>query len=226
MTAPGYAALSRRYAAEDDVRMAQLASWAGDVHTLERLLQEQGADLPAAGAAVAAAVETATADLPDRPVSPREVVELARRAMVAAADPSVRDLLVERLDGLRHLDLIDTGVGAGDPSGSPADRLGGRSADELWSELRTVATDSASVASHLAADGAAVTAGRLSRRADAAAYEAYLVLAAMRSGDVAFATVDLRWDLLADTDLPVRARFSDAVGAAERGSLHASLETT
>ena len=37
-TAADYTALSRRYAADGDARMAQLAAWAGDVHVLEQLL--------------------------------------------------------------------------------------------------------------------------------------------------------------------------------------------
>lgn len=232
MTAPDYAALSRRYAADGDVRMAQLAAWAGDVHTLEQLLEENGIDqapdpvaqLAAVGTSVAGAVEAAAAALPDRPMTAREVVEAARAAMVSAFDESVHDLLAERLGDLLHLDAIEAGDLA--PAGPTADRLGGRSADELWNELRTAASDCAMMSNLLAAQGAAQAAARLSRQADAAAYEAYLVLAAMRSGDASFATVDLRWDLLADTAMPVREQFADAVGTAERGSLRASLETT
>lgn len=232
MTAAEYAALSRRYAADGDVRMAQLAAWAGDVHDLEQLLQENGIDrapdpaaqLAAVGGSVATAVEAAAAALPDRPLTPREVVEVARTAMVTAFDASVHDLLAERLGDLLHLDEARAGKGA--PDGTTADRLSGRSGDELWSELRTAASDCALMADLLAAEGAAQAASRLSRQADAAAYEAYLVLAAMRSGDVSFATVDLRWDLLADTAMPAREDFAGAVGTAERGSLEASLGTT
>ena len=232
MTAPEYAALSRRYAADGDARMAQLAAWAGDVHVLEQLLQENGIDqapdpaaqLAAVGASVASAVEASAAALPNRPLTPREVVEVARTAMVSAFDASVHDLLAERLGDLRHLDEVEARETATD--GATTDRLAGRPADELWSELRTAASDCAMMAHLLAAEGAAQAAARLSRQADAAAYEAYLVLAAMRSGDVSFATVDLRWDLLADVTMPAREDFADAVGTAERGSLEASLETT
>lgn len=232
MTAPEYAALSRRYAADGDARMAQLAAWAGDVHTLEQLLQENGIDqapdpaaqLAAVGASVAASLDAAAADLPDRPLTPREVVEIARAAMVSTFDASVHDLLAERLGGLLHLDEVEP---AGAHEDHPTvDRLGGRPADQLWNELRTAASDCAMMANLLAAEGAAQAAARLSRQADAAAYEAYLVLAAMRAGDVSFATVDLRWDLLADTAMPAREQFAEAVGSAERGSLEASLEST
>ena len=231
MSAPEYAALSRRYAAAGDIRMAQLAAWAGDVHDLEQLLQENGIDqapdpaaqLAAVGGSVASAVEAAAAALPDRPLTPREVVEVARTAMVSAFDASVHDLLAERLGDLLHLDQVDAGDAA---VAATAERLRGRSGDELWAELRTAASDCALMADLLAAEGAAQAAARLSRQADAAAYEAYLVLAAMRSGDASFATVDLRWDLLADTAMPAREDFAESVGTAERGSLEASLETT
>jgi hypothetical protein len=230
-TAAGYAALSRRYAADGELRMAQLAAWASDVHTLEQLLAENGIDqapdpaaqLAAVGSSVAASVEAAAAALPDRSLSAREVVEVARAAMVATFDASVHDLLAQRLGGLGHLE----GVLAGPTiTGATADRLRGRTADELWQDLRTAAADCSTMADLLAAEGADQAADRLSRQADAAAYEAYLVLAATRAGDVSFATVDLRWDLLTQDELPARRRFAGAVGAAERGSLEASLGTT
>lgn len=235
MTAPDYTALSRRYAADGDVRMAQLAAWAGDVHALEQLLHENGIDqapdpaaqLAAVGGSVASAVEAAAAALPDRPLTPSEVVGIARSALVSAFDASVHDLLAERLGDLRHLDEIAAGDHADDvTAGATADRLRGRPADELLAELRTAADDCAMMAHLLAAEGSAQAAARLSRQADAAAYEAYLVLAAMRSGDLSFATVDLRWDLLADTAAPTREDFAEAVGTAERSSLEASLGTT
>ena len=65
-------------------------------------------------------------------------------------------------------------------------------------------------------------AARLSRQADAAAFEAYLVLAALRSGDDTLSTVDLRWDLVAEKS--GRDRFASAVGSAEHAALHQVLE--
>lgn len=231
-SAPDYTALSRRYAADGDVRMAQLAAWAGDVHTLEQLLWENGMDqapdpavqLAAVGASVAESVEAVAAALPAGRVTARQVVEAARSAMVATFDASVHGLLEARMGDLSHLDeMAAADVG---PARTTVDRLGGREPDELWKELRTAASDCAMMANLLETEGAAQASARLARQADAAAYEAYLVLAAMRAGDSSFATVDLRWDLLADATMPARERFAGAVGSAERGSLEASLETT
>ncbi|MCW2773505.1 MAG: hypothetical protein JWN91_1831, partial [Nocardioides sp.] len=64
MTSDQYAELSRRHAADGDLRMAQLAAWAGDVHVLEDLLWQNGlaqapdpaAELAAVGESVAASV--------------------------------------------------------------------------------------------------------------------------------------------------------------------------
>lgn len=232
MTTPEYAGLARRYADDGDPRMAQLATWAGDVHALELVLHENGIDrapdpaaqLAAVGASVAASLEAAAAALPDRSLTAREVLETARAAMVAAFDASVHSLLAERFGELDHLDAI--GPGAGPRAGVTAQRVGGREPLELWNELRVAASDCATMADLLADEGAVPAAERLAHQADASAYEAYLVLAALRAGDASFATVDLRWDLAAASSTSGRARFAVAVGSAERGALEASLSTT
>ncbi len=48
------------------------------------------------------------------------------------------------------------------------------------------------------------------------------MLAAVRSGDHTLATVDLRWDLVAEQ--AGRDRFAGAVGSAEHPALHLVLE--
>src|SRR5690349_17441722 len=94
--------LASRYAAEGDVRRAQLATWTADVYVLEELLWENGlaevpdpvARLAAIGASVADALET-LADGVTGEVLPQAVVEAARRAMVLTFDESVHEVLRE-----------------------------------------------------------------------------------------------------------------------------------
>src|SRR3954468_23882650 len=108
------AGLAERYAAEGDLRRAQLASWAADVHVLEELLWENGlaeapdpvAQLAVVGESVASALE-AVAEAPAADVTPRAVVEAARRAMVATFDESVHEVLLAQLPSLDHLDDCD-----------------------------------------------------------------------------------------------------------------------
>lgn len=228
MSAPDYAGLSRRYAARGDLRMAQLAAWAADVHTLEELLWENGlgqapdpgAQLAAVGDSVAASIEQLAHTLPAGPLTARAVLDAAREAMVTTFDESVHGLLADRLGDLEHLDhtLPSAGETAHERT---VDRLDGRSPTELAAELRTASADCATMASLLGAEGERAAAARLARQADAAAFEAYLVMAAVRGGDRALATVDLRWDLVAER--AERDRFAGAVGSAEHPALQAVL---
>ena len=242
-TAERYADLSRRQAGEGDVRRAQLAAWAADVHVLEELLWENGLgeapdpyeQLAAIGEAVASAIEALAGDAPDD-LSPREVVELARHAMVTTFDASVHELLEQRLSDLAHLEQVQPLPQAPDAR----DRLAGRTHDELVSELRTAAADCMAVAQLMAAEGEPEAALRLARQSDDAAFEAHLVNAAVAAGDTALATVDLRWELAraAEADRAAQAHPSDAedkllarrdllgslVGSAERPALDAVLE--
>ena len=48
-------------------------------------------------------------------------------------------------------------------------------------------------------------------------------MAAVRGGDDTLATVDLRWDLVAEQAGP--ERFASAVGSAEHAALHLVLES-
>src|SRR4051794_14816103 len=138
------AGLAERYAAQGDVRRAQLASWAADVHVLEELLWQNGlaeapdpvAQLAVVGESVAAALE-ALAEQPTGEITPRAVVEAARRAMVATFDESVHDVLLAQLPSLDHLDSCDPLAAAPDgrTDEHPAtDRLGGRSPEALVAE--------------------------------------------------------------------------------------------
>ena len=74
----------------------------------------------------------------------------------------------------------------------------------------------------LEAGGEPEAAVRLSGQADAAAFEAHLLTAAIRAGDDALVTVDLRWDLVGDDgSAPAvrRDRFAGVLGSAERDAL-------
>lgn len=236
MSAPDYVGLSHRYAERGDVRMAQLAAWAADVHTLEELLWENGlgaapdpgSHLAAVGESVAASLEHVV--LPQGPLTARAVLDAAREAMVTTFDESVHGLLADRFSDLEHLDHV---AGPADqPADQPVDqpaertatRLDGRTPAELAAELRTAAADCAAMATLLGAGGEDQAAARLARQADAAAFEAYLVMAAVRGGDHSLATVDLRWDLVAEQ--AGRDRFASAVGSAEHPALHLVLEPT
>ena len=229
MSAPDYEALSRGYAERGDLRMAQLAAWASDVHALEALLWENGLDqapdpaaqLAAVGDSVAASVEELAGSLPAGPLTARAVVEAAREAMVATFDESVHGLLADRLGDLEHLD--HTQPGDVRSVVRTADRLDGRSPAELAAELRTAAGDCTTMAALLDGGGEHAAAARLARQADAAAFEADLVLAALRGGDRTLATVDLRWELVAD-EPSSRERFVGAVGSAEQDALQLVLE--
>ena len=228
MSATDYTGLSQRYAGSGDLRMAQLAAWAADVHTLEELLWENGlgqapdpgAQLAAVGDSVAASIEELAHTLPDAPVTARALLDAAREAMVTTFDESVHGLLADRLGDLEHLDHVD--VAADAPVARTTDRLDGRTPAELAAELRVAAADCATMATLLGAGGEDQAAARLARQADAAAFEAYLVTAALRGGDHSLATVDLRWDLVAEHT--GRERFASAVGSAEHAALHLVLE--
>jgi hypothetical protein len=226
-----YAELSRQYADGGDLRLAALAAWTADVHALEALIWESGldgapdplAELAALGDSVAASLEDAVAMLPAEPVSLRAVVEAAREAMVSTFDESVHGLLADRLEPLAHLD--DARAAALD--GHLGDRLGGRSTEELVTELHAAAADCAALAALLAAEGELDAADRQADQADSAAFEAYLVQAAARAGDDGLATVDLRWDLAAaafhDARLD-RDRLVGLLGTAEQDVLRRLLE--
>lgn len=199
-----YAELSRAHAARGDARLALLAMWCADIRLLQVLLWESGlgsapdpdAQLAAVSQAVRASL-TDCADSVDLPMTPREAVERARRAMVGTFDASVHSMLVERLTSLDHLDSVSAPL-ADDGERSRGRRLAGRSAEALVADLRATAGDCMAVAVTMADEGDLAGAISLARQADLASFEAYLVAVAVRVGDGVLATVDLRWDLAED----------------------------
>jgi hypothetical protein len=194
--------LAGRYAADGDVRRAQLASWAADLYLLEELLWENGladapdpaAQLAAVGESVATALESLAAGMSEELV-PRAVVEAARRAMVSTFDESVHEVLLEQLPSLDHLDGCTPDSTTSYGRGAGADRLGKHTADELVAVLRQAAADCVHVGEVMDVEGEVTASHRMSHQADVATFEAYLIAAAIHSGDHRLASVDLRWEL-------------------------------
>jgi hypothetical protein len=240
------AGLAERYAAEGDLRRAQLASWAADVHVLEELLWENGlaeapdpvAQLAVVGESVASALE-ALADSTAGDITPRTLLEAARRAMVSTFDASVHEVLLEQLPSLEHLDSCDPLSATADADASvTAARLGGRTAEELVAELREAAADCLHVGDVMHVEGERTAASRMSHQADVATFEAYLIAAAVHAGDHQLATVDLRWELARELDpsgwdterhgnafATLRRELIALVGSAEMETLWRTLES-
>lgn len=214
--AADYAELSRRHAARGESRRAALAVWAADVRALQCLLWES--EQPEQQLAeVSRAVETALADRVDASgACVRDVVEEARRCLLAAFDASVSDQLRERFVGLDHLDDVPA-PSPGSANQSVTDRLDGRGGEELVGDLLTAASDARAVAHVMAVAGDEEEVRRQSVSCDLAGFEAYLVLTSAASGDATLATTELRWDLAA-----VKAEGARSVAdvrAAMRGSV-------
>jgi hypothetical protein len=159
------------------------------------------------------------------PATLRDVAELGRRALLATFDESVHALLEERFAALDHLDALAAPASNGARQ-AVARRRAGRTSLELVHDLRTAAGDCMAIAHEMALVGDVVGARRQARNADLAAFEAYLVSAALAVGDTALTTVGLRWDLaeaaderdMDDLDEGVRAlreRLESVVGPTE-----------
>ncbi len=241
--------LADRYAAEGDVRRAQIAAWAADVYVLEELLWANGlavaadpvAQLAAVGEAVASALE-ALADGTTGELTPRAVAEAARWAMVSTFDESVHEVLLAQLPALDGLDALDPHTTAPRPPRKehPAlARLDGRCPEDLVAELREAAADCLHVGEVMLVEGEETAAGRMAHQADVATFEAYLIAAALHAGDHDLATVDLRWDLAGDLDpdaftagndrgdvfATLRRELISLVGSAEMETLWRSFES-
>lgn len=241
-----FAQLAHQRAAEGDVRRAQLASWAADVHVLEELLWQNGlaeapdpvAQLAAVGESVASALE-ALAERATGELTPREVVEAARRAMVSTFDASVHEVLMEQMPDLGHLDTCDPLVAVHDDDADDLTRLEGRSPERLVEELREAASDCLAVARVMFREGEDGAGERLVHQADVATFEAYLVAAAVQAGDHRLTTVELRKALAGNLDLTgwasadgaegafatLRRELISLVGSAEMEALWFALET-
>jgi len=158
--------------------------------------------------------------------------------MVSTFDESVHEILMQQLTNLDHLDTCDplTGIRPEDPS--DAARLQGRSPERLVEELREAASDCLAVARVMNREGEDEAGDRLVHQADVAAFEAYLVAAAVHAGDHQLATVDLRWSLAGNLDpagwepatgdntfATLRRELISLVGSAEMEALWFALES-
>ncbi len=193
---------SHAYARRGATHQAQLAAWTSDLHVLEQLLWQNGlaeaddpdAQLAAVGEAVATSLDIlATSDLGE--LTPQMVVDIARDALVNTFDESVRQMLADEFMSLDHIGAPTwTDV---DDDELPTDgqgRLGDRTAEELVVELLAAAGDCMAVAREMVVEGEYASALRMSRQADVATFEAYLVAAASLAGDQELASVQLRWE--------------------------------
>ena len=174
------------------------------------------------GESVASALE-ALAENPTGDITPRAIVEAARRAMVSTFDESVHEVLLEQMPDLDHLDTCDPfAADRADDDGDEqpvSRRLGHRSAEELVAELRVAASDCLAVERVLVAEGEDVAASRLAHQN--------------------LATVDLRWDLARGLDpaswaevgrdgnafATLRRELISLVGSAEMETLWRTFES-
>lgn len=193
--------LSHAYAERGEGRLAQLAVWAADVHVLQTMLWENGLGAaPDPDEQLAAVGHAVTASLADHasathaPLSPRESVERAREAMVSTFDESVHDSFAERFVPLDHLDELRPPV-VETADQSVARRLAGRTPEQLVADLHATAGDCMAVATVMLEEGDRSGALHQAQQADLAAFEAYLVAAAVVVGDEGLVTAELRWDL-------------------------------
>jgi hypothetical protein len=196
----GYASLSRDYAEAREPRLALLAMWAADVHVLQLLLLESGIDRapdPSAQlAGVGEAVNSSLTGVSLEGVTPRQLLERSREAMVATFDPSVHAMLVDRFQSLSHLDAVE-GLDVDSPDVARERRLDGRTREQLVADLEATADECVAVAGAMVAGGDLEGALRQMHHADLATFEAFLLRTAMESGDQTLASVDLSWDLAA-----------------------------
>lgn len=240
-----FVGLSHAYADRGEGRLAQLAVWVADIQVLQTMLWESGLGAaPDPDAQLAAVGHAVTASLVDHasathaPLTPRESVERAREAMVATFDESVHAALAQRFVSLDHLDdlrppVVETAAQA------VARRLEGRTPEQLVADLHATAGDCMAVASVMLDEGDRAGALHQARQADLAAFEAYLVAAAVLVGDEGLATADLRWDLARAESLEelpedgrdvaaalteLRARLVGVVGPAEEVALRDCFE--
>lgn len=242
-TAPAhrYLAASREYAGAGEGHRAVLTMCAADLAVVQQLLRAAGADdapepadqLAPVGEAVIASLTGLGPELGGG-ADAFDVVDRFRRGLVATFDESVHEILNSRLLPVEHLrGLAPRGEAT---SGHETDDfLAGRTPAELVSDLQVATRDCAVVAEILHAEGDIDGALRQMWQSDLAAFEAYLVTTAVRTGDVALSTVALRWDLarslvlgpaddaedFAASVTAWRSALTEVVSPAEAAALHA-----
>ena len=165
------------------------------------------------------------------------VVERARSAIVAAAEPSLRNSLSSAWTDVADLhplpapsekDLLD----------SVRRRTGGLEIEAFITHRRQESVESMTAALGAEASGETATAIEMAYASDLYALEGYLVESAIALGDTFLMTVTIRWELITEAiammaDLPqefapaveaIRAAVAAAVGEAEWSRLSDTLQ--
>lgn len=214
-----YADLSRRYASDGNAFAAVHAAWASDIANVQAVMWERiMVASPAPDEqffAIARTVAKALAGYAHsaQPVgSAQTCVEGARAGLAAAFDPTAGRLLAERFMALDHLAHLPSPQAA-DVIASAHARVGDGDAMMLSAQRKQVAADSMAVAMGMYREGRDDDAMNQAWQSDWAAFEAYLLDAAVMIEDRALVTVDLRWALACDAIQQVPALPSAFVEA-------------
>lgn len=216
-----YAELSRRYAAEGNAFAAVHAAWAADLCAAKAVLWERAVassahpeeQFSAAAQSVSGAL-AAPAPEERRPRDAAGAVRAVRRALGAALDRKVQHRVTAAFGALDHLEglaLPDDQAGGR----TAAARLQGSSVHELSLLRRRGARDCMAVAQAMHDGGRDAEALRMLWQSDWAAFEAYLLDAAMAVGDEFLVTVELRWELARQAATGLSGLSPDLVAAAD-----------
>lgn len=216
-----YATLSQRYAAAGRPLPAVHAAWASDIAQVQAVMWERvmvaspapDEQFAAVAGAVGRALLRATQEPSQACQSAADCVAFARQGLASAFDAAALKVLAERFAPLEHLAALPCPAPE-DVAGSARQRVGDSDAATLAAQRKQVAADSMVVALGMYREGRDDDAMNQAWASDWAAFEAYLLDAAMAIEDEALVTVDLRWALACDLIQAVPALpsgFHDAI---------------
>lgn len=241
-----YADLSRTYAMAGNTFAAVHAAFAADAQTVQVVLWERimvaspnPEDKFREIADTVANALAAYAVTPTPATTARESVEAARAAILGAFSGDAADMLTENLLPLDYLDGLpfpDLAVGAQ----TVQSRTGGEHPETVARTRLRAAHDCMVMAVALNREGRLQEAMQQAWASDWATLEAYLLEAALRVGDYALMTVEMRWLLASQSveqidALPtdfnravaaVRARMTASLGSVEGARLTSMFEPT
>lgn len=239
-----YVALSRTYATAGNAFAAVHAAFAADAQTVQVVMWERVmVASPNPDAKFAEIADTVANALAAYAVSPtpastaRQAVEGARAAMLRAFSGAAADMISEYLLPLDHLDTLpfpDPAVGAH----TVQTRTGGEHPETVVRTRLRAAHDCMVMAVALNREGRLQEAMAQAWASDWATLEAYLLEAALRVGDYALMTVEMRWLLASQSveqidALPtdfnqavavVRERMVSSLGSVEGARLDRMFE--
>ena len=218
--ARAYADLSRRWAAEGNALGAVHAAWASDIANVQAVMWERvmvaspnpDEQFFAIASTVARALSKYTTSAGEAG-SAETCVSAARRGLASAFDPAALSLLAERFTTLDHLVNLPHPVGSDVVACSRA-RVGDTDPVTLSARRKQDAADCMTVAVAMHREGRDDDAMNQAWTSDWAAFEAYLLDAAIAVEDEALVTVDMRWALACGLIQAVPAlpsAFEDAV---------------